>query len=88
MHSNLEKKIIELESKFSRLITKYNELKKTNKELKDELIDLEIESIIKNYKFKNQKLTVGTDDNNNEIKREIDDTIKTIDNLIENFKNQ
>lgn len=87
MHSNLEKKIIELESKFSRLITKYNELKKTNKELKDELIDLEIESIIKNYKFKNQKLTVGTDDNNNEIKREIDDTIKTIDNLIENFKN-
>ncbi len=88
MHSNSEKKIIELESKFSRLITKYNELKKTNKELKDELIDLEIESIIKNYKFKNQKLTVGTDDNNNEIKREIDDTIKTIDNLIENFKNQ
>ncbi|MAK07178.1 MAG: hypothetical protein ACJZZ7_06275 [Cytophagales bacterium] len=87
MHSNSEKKIIELESKFSRLITKYNELKKTNKELKDELIDLEIESIIKNYKFKNQKLTVGTDDNNNEIKREIDDTIKTIDNLIENFKN-
>lgn len=88
MHSNSEKKIIELESKFSRLITKYNELKKTNKELKDELIDLEIESIIKNYKFKNQKLTVGADDNNNEIKREIDDTIKTIDNLIENFKNQ
>lgn len=87
MHSNSEKKIIELESKFSRLITKFNELKKTNKELKDELIDLEIESIIKNYKFKNQKLTVGTDDNNNEIKREIDDTIKTIDNLIENFKN-
>tara|TARA_B100001057_G_scaffold100496_1_gene97425 strand:- start:2787 stop:3050 length:264 start_codon:yes stop_codon:yes gene_type:complete len=87
MHSNSEKKIIELESKFSRLITKYNELKKTNKELKDELIDLEIESIIKNYKFKNQKLTVGIDDNNNEIKREIDDTIKTIDNLIENFKN-
>ena len=87
MHSNSEKKIIELESKFSRLITKYNELKKTNKELKDELIDLEIEYIIKNYKFKNQKLTVGTDDNNNEIKREIDDTIKTIDNLIENFKN-
>ena len=87
MHSNSEKKIIELESKFSRLITKYNELKKTNKELNDELIDLEIESIIKNYKFKNQKLTVGTDDNNNEIKREIDDTIKTIDNLIENFKN-
>tara|TARA_Y100000739_G_scaffold223621_1_gene226753 strand:+ start:154 stop:417 length:264 start_codon:yes stop_codon:yes gene_type:complete len=87
MHSNSEKKIIELESKFSRLITKYNELKKTNKELKDELIDLEIESIIKNYKFKNQKLTVGRDDNNNEIKREIDDTIKTIDNLIENFKN-
>jgi len=87
MHSNSEKKIIELESKFSRLITKYNELKKTNKELKDELIDLEIESIIKNYKFKNQKLTVGTDDNNNDIKREIDDTIKTIDNLIENFKN-
>ena len=87
MHSNSEKKIIELESKFSRLITKYNELKKTNKELNDELIDLEIESIIKNYKFKNQKLTVGTDDNNNDIKREIDDTIKTIDNLIENFKN-
>lgn len=87
MHSNSEKKIIELESKFSRLIKKYNELKKTNKELKDELIDLEIESIIKNYKFKNQKLTVGKDDNNNEIKREIDDTIKTIDNLIENFKN-
>ena len=88
MHSNSEKKVIELESKFSRLIKKYNELKKTNKELKDELIDLEIESIIKNYKFKNQKLTVGKDDNNNEIKREIDDTIKTIDNLIENFKNQ
>ena len=87
MHSNLEKKIIELESKFSRLITKYNELKKTNKELKDELIDLEIESIIKNYKFKNQKLTVGTDDNNNAIKREIDDTIKTIDNLIEKCNN-
>ena len=36
MDNKSKKKIIELESKFSRLITKYNELKKENKDLKDE----------------------------------------------------
>tara|TARA_B100001559_G_scaffold238578_1_gene201583 strand:+ start:1541 stop:1804 length:264 start_codon:yes stop_codon:yes gene_type:complete len=87
MDNKSEKKIIELESKFSRLITKYNELKKENKDLKDDLIDLEIESIINNYKFKNQKLSAKPDNNNNEIKKEIDDTIDTIDILIENLKN-
>lgn len=87
MDNKSEKKIIELESKFSRLITKYNELKKENKDLKDDLIDLEIESIINNYKFKNQKLSAEPDNNNNEIKKEIDDTIDTIDSLIENLKN-
>ena len=86
MRNNSDKKIIELESKFSRLITKFNELKKINKDLKNNLLDREIESIIKNYKFKNQKLTVNTDINNEKIKTKIDSTIDSIDNLIENLK--
>ncbi len=87
MNNNSEKKIIELESKFSRLITRYNELKKTNKDLKNDLVDLEIESIIKNYQIKNKNLTADPNSNNEEIKKEIDNTIDTIDNLIEDLKN-
>ena len=41
MRNNSDKKIIELESKFSRLITKFNELKKINKDLKNDLLDLQ-----------------------------------------------
>ena len=47
MSENLNKKIIELESKFSILIKKYNELKSINNKLNEELTEKEIELIIK-----------------------------------------
>ena len=50
MSNNLSNKIIELESKFSILITKFNELKKLNKELKEKVTDLEIDGVIKDFK--------------------------------------
>ena len=50
MSNNLSNKIIELESKFSILITKFNELKKLNKELKEKVTDLEIDGVIKYFK--------------------------------------
>ena len=51
MSNNLSNKIIELESKFTILINKFNELKKQNKELKEKLTYLEIEVVIKDFKL-------------------------------------
>ena len=77
MSNNLSNKIIELESKFSILITKFNELKKLNKELKEKVTDLEIDGVIKDFKLLN---------NLSDTRKEINDTIETIDSLIESLK--
>tara|TARA_B100000609_G_scaffold15339_1_gene11413 strand:+ start:263 stop:448 length:186 start_codon:yes stop_codon:yes gene_type:complete len=51
MPGSLNKKIIELENKFSILITKYKKLKAANENLKKEITDKEIDLIL--YKFNN-----------------------------------
>ena len=88
MSENLNKKIIELESKFSILIKKYNELKIINNKLNEELTGKEIELIIKNYQFKNTS-TLSNDGSINhiELQNEIDSTINELDEIIKNLKN-
>ena len=51
MPESLNKKIIELESKFSILISKYKKLEAINENLKKEITDREIDLIL--YKFNN-----------------------------------
>ena len=88
MSENLNKKIIELESKFSILIKKYNELKSINNKLNEELTEKEIELIIKNYQLKNTS-TLSNDGSINhiELQNEIDSTINELDEIIKNLKN-
>ena len=86
MSNNLSNKIIELESKFSILITKFNELKKLNKELKEKVTDLEIDGVIKDFKLLNNFSDTTPSQDSSEITKEIDDTIETIDSLIESLK--
>ena len=86
MSNSLSNKIIELESKFSILITKFNELKKQNKELKEKLTYLEIEVVIKDFKLLNNISDLTPSQDSSEIKKEIDNTIETIDSLIESLK--
>ena len=86
MSENLNKKIIELESKFSQLIKKFNDLKIKNQNLKDEINDKEIDRIIKNYQSKNQNILSESVTESTPIKEEIDSTINEIDNLINNLK--
>ena len=88
MSENLNKKIIELESKFSILIKKYNELKCINNKLNEELTGKEIELIIKNYQLKNtSKLSNDGSINHIELQNEIDSTINELDEIIKNLKN-
>ena len=88
MSENLNKKIIELESKFSILIKKYNELKSINNKLNEELTEKEIELIIKNYQLKNtSKLSNDGSINHIELQNEIDSTINELDEIIKNLKN-
>ena len=88
MSENLNKKIIELESKFSILIKKYNELKIINNKLNEELTEKEIELIIKNYQLKNtSKLSNDGSINHIELQNEIDSTINELDEIIKNLKN-
>ena len=88
MSENLNKKIIELESKFSILIKKYNELKSINNKLNEELTEKEIEIIIKNYQLKNtSKLSNDGSINHIELQNEIDSTINELDEIIKNLKN-
>ncbi len=86
MSENLNKKIIELESKFSQLIRKFNDLKIKNKNLSNEITDKEIDMIIKKYQIKNQIVLSDSITENIPIKEEIDSTINEIDNLINNLK--
>ena len=86
MSENLNKKIIELESKFSQLIKKFNDLKIKNQNLKDEINDKEIDRIIKKYQSKNQNILSESVIESTPIKEEIDSTINEIDNLINNLK--
>ena len=88
MSENLNKKIIELESKFSILIKKYNELKIINNKLNEELTEKEIELIIKNYQLKNtSKLSNDGSISHIELQNEIDSTINELDEIIKNLKN-
>ena len=86
MSNNLSNKIIELENKFSILITKFNELKKLNKELKEKVTDLEIDGVIKDFKLLNNLSDTTPSQDSSEITKEIDDTIETIDSFIESLK--
>tara|TARA_B100000686_G_scaffold55460_2_gene59836 strand:+ start:217 stop:483 length:267 start_codon:yes stop_codon:yes gene_type:complete len=88
MPENLNKKIIELESKFSILIKKYNELKIINNKLNEELTGKEIELIIRNYQLKNSsKLSNDGSISHMELQNEIDSTINELDEIIKNLKN-
>ena len=88
MSENLNKKIIELESKFSIFIKKYNELKSINNKLNEELTEKEIELIIKNYQLKNtSKLSNDGSISHIELQNEIDSTINELDEIIKNLKN-
>ena len=87
MSKNLAKKIIDLESKFSLLIKKYNNILLLNEELKKKIEDKDIELVIKNFQIKNSILS----SNKNlktplEFESEIDDAINELDNLIKNLK--
>ncbi len=86
MSENLNKKIIELESKFSQLIKKFNDLKIKNQNLSNEITDKEIDMIIKKYQIKNQTVLSDSITETIPIKEEIDSTINEIDNLINNLK--
>ena len=86
MSENLNKKIIELESKFSQLIKKFNDLKIKNQNLSNEITDKEIDMIIKKYQIKNQTVLSDSITEKIPIKEEIDSTINEIDNLINNLK--
>ncbi len=87
MSKDLAKKIIDLESKFSLLIKKYNNILLLNEELKKKIEDKDIELVIKNFQIKNSILS----SNKNlktpfEFESEIDDAINELDNLIKNLK--
>lgn len=87
MSKDLAKKIIDLESKFSLLIKKYNNILLLNEELKKKVEDKDIELVIKNFQIKNSILS----SNKNlktplEFESEIDDAINELDNLIKNLK--
>tara|TARA_B100001029_G_C14894353_1_gene357242 strand:+ start:219 stop:485 length:267 start_codon:yes stop_codon:yes gene_type:complete len=87
MPDSLNKKIIELESKFSILISKYKKLEAINENLKKEITDREIDLIL--YKFNNtggKNLGVLTSDEKSNLKEEIDSTIEELDILISNIK--
>lgn len=87
MPDSLNKKIIELENKFSILITKFKKLEAINENLKKEITDKEIDLIL--YKFNktgDKNLGVLTSDEKSNLKEEIDSTIEELDILINNIK--
>jgi hypothetical protein len=86
MSESLNQKIVELESKFSLLIKKYNNLKIENQDLNQEITEKEIDIIIKKYQIKNQSGITNSLTETTHIKEEIDSTINEIDNLIHNLK--
>ena len=87
MPESLNKKIIELESKFSILISKYKKLEAINENLKKELTDREIDLIL--YKFNNannSNLEILSSDEKSKLKDDIDSTIEELDTIINNLK--
>lgn len=87
MPESLNKKIIELESKFSILISKYKKLEVINENLKKEITDREIDLIL--YKFNNannSNLEILSSDEKSKLKDDIDSTIEELDTIINNLK--
>ena len=87
MPESLNKKIIELESKFSILISKYKKLEAINENLKKEITDREIDLIL--YKFNNannSNLEILSSDEKSKLKDDIDATIEELDTIIVNLK--
>ena len=87
MPESLNKKIIELESKFSILISKYKKLEAINENLKKEITYWEIDLIL--YKFNNannSNLEILSSDEKSKLKDDIDSTIEELDTIINNLK--
>ena len=87
MPESLNKKIIELESKFSILISKYKKLEAINENLKKEITDREIDLIL--YKFNNannSNLEILSSDEKSKLKDDIDSKIEELDTIINNLK--
>ena len=87
MPGSLNKKIIELENKFSILITKYKKLKAANENLKKEIKDKEIDLIL--HKFNNSNnsnIEILSPDEKSKLKDDIDSAIEELDTLIINLK--
>ncbi len=87
MPESLNKKIIELESKFSIIISKYKKLEAINENLKKEITDREIDLIL--YKFNNannSNLEILSSDEKSKLKDDIDSTIEELDTIINNLK--
>ena len=87
MSESLNKKIIELENKFSVLISKYKKLETINENLKKEITDREIDLIL--YKFNNannSNLEILSSDEKSKLKDDIDSTIEELDTIINNLK--
>ena len=84
MSESLNKKIIELENKFSVLISKYKKLETINENLKKEITDREIDLIL--YKFNNannSNLEILSSDEKSKLKDDIDSTIEELDTIID-----
>ena len=87
MPESLNKKIIELESKFSILISKYKKLETINENLKKEITDREIDLILyKFYNANNSNLEILSSDEKSKLKDDIDSTIEELDTIINNLK--
>ena len=87
MSESLNKKIIELENKFSVLISKYKKLEAINENLKKEITNREIDLIL--YKFNNannSNLEILSSDEKSKLKDDIDSTIEELDTIINNLK--
>ena len=87
MSESLNKKITELENKFSVLISKYKKLEAINENLKKEITDREIDLIL--YKFNNannSNLEILSSDEKSKLKDDIDSTIEELDTIINNLK--
>tara|TARA_B100000214_G_C23969642_1_gene629452 strand:- start:1970 stop:2236 length:267 start_codon:yes stop_codon:yes gene_type:complete len=87
MSKGLGKKIIDLESKFSLLIKRYNSIVLLNEELKKKIEEKDIELVIKNFQIKNNILSSDINLKTPlEFENEIDDAINELDDLIKNLK--
>ncbi len=87
MPESLNKKIIELESKFSILISKYKKREAINENLKKEITDREIDLILYKYNnANNSNLEILSSDEKSKLKDDIDSTIEELDTIINNLK--